>query len=105
MSQGSAANAREIIAAEFLGQSYQISCSAEERDLLAQAMLTLQERLQTAKIRQMVGVQRERALLMIALNLAADLHRSQEELQQGQRVLEGVATRLQHLVDIEQGGE
>ena len=105
MSQGSAAGAREVIAAEFLNQSYQISCSAEERDLLGQAMLTLQERLQSAKVRQSVGAQRERALLMVALNLAADLQRSQEDLQQAQHSLESMAMRLQHLVDMGQAAE
>ncbi|WP_308387891.1 cell division protein ZapA [Acidithiobacillus sp. AMEEHan] len=105
MSQGNAADTRELIAAEFLNQSYQITCSPEERNLLGQAIALLQERLQAAKVRQGVGVQRERALLMVALNLAADLQRSQGELQQAQHTLETVTARLQNLVDMGQGAE
>lgn len=105
MSQGSAASTRELIAAEFLHQSYQISCSAEERQLLEQAIETVQERLQLGKVRQTAGAQRERALLMVALNLAADLLRGQEEQLQAQMALESTTAQLQRLVDMGQGAE
>ena len=105
MSQGSDATVREVIAAEFLNQSYQISCSAEERQLLCEAIESLQERLQLAKVRQTVGAQRERALLMVALNLAADFLRGQEERLQAQTALEATTAQLQRLVDMGQGAE
>ncbi|MCE5393784.1 MAG: cell division protein ZapA [Acidithiobacillus sp.] len=98
VSQNDPAN-RELIATEFLGQVYQISCPPEERQALLHAIDALQERLLAARVKSVVGSQRERSLLMLALNLMADVHRMQEELAEKRQLMMTLEGRLQDLVD------
>ncbi len=91
-------SAREVISAQLLGQPYQISCTSEESELLHRAVRLLQDRLSEASVRMEKGVLKERMLLMVALNLAADFLKAAQELD----VLE---LHLRRLVDIGRGAE
>ncbi|MHB1267307.1 MAG: cell division protein ZapA, partial [Acidithiobacillus ferriphilus] len=48
---------------------------------------------------------KERAALMVAINLAADLQRARQELQARDDQLNAVAARLRRLVDMGKGAE
>ncbi len=98
MTEAQTPASREVISAQLLGQPYQISCTAEEKELLHRAVRLLQERLGEASLRMEKGVLRERMLLMVALNLAADFLKTGQDL-------DAIESRLRRLVDISRGAE
>ncbi|MEY2333296.1 cell division protein ZapA [Acidithiobacillus ferrianus] len=85
-----------------LGQSYQVPCQPEEQTLLREAVALLTERLEAARAR---AVSKERTALMVAVNLAADLQRARQELQERDQWLTALEDRLRRLVDMGKGAE
>ena len=85
-----------------LGQSYQVPCQPEEQALLREAVALLTERLEAARART---VGKERTALMVAVNLAADLQRARQELQERDQWLTALEERLRRLVDMGKGAE
>lgn len=87
-----------------LGQPYQVPCPPEEQTLLLEAVGLLNAQLEAARNRSKV-VSKERATLMVAVNLAADLQRTRQALRAREAELDRVEQRLQQLVDRAGGAE
>ncbi len=104
MSEAKPTNAVQQISVTLLDQHYQIPCPDEERELLLEAVRLLNEQLEVARSRGKL-LSRERATLMVAVNLAADLQRTRQTLQAREHDLQLVEQRLQQLVDRARGAE
>jgi cell division protein ZapA len=87
-----------------LGQSYQVPCQLEEQVLLLEAVALLNQQIEATRAGgRTMG--KERAALMVAINLAADLQRARQELQARDDQLNAVEARLRRLVDMGKGAE
>nr|WP_264319202.1 cell division protein ZapA [Acidithiobacillus montserratensis] len=87
-----------------LDQHYQVPCADEEQELLLEAVRLLNQQLEATRSRGKL-LNRERAALMVAVNLAADLQRARQALEERERDLQLVEQRLQQLVDRARGSE
>ena len=94
----SAAEAMEHLTITLLGQSYQIACPVEEQGLVQEAVTLLQGQIETVRARGRAA-SKERTVLMVAVNLAADLMRARQSLQAQETALADLEKRLRVLVD------
>lgn len=104
MSELNPPHALSQITVTLMGQNYQVPCAEDEQGLLLEAVQILNKQLDVARSRSKL-VSKERDILMVAVNLAADLQRLKQELQMRQHDLQQVEQRLQHLVDRAKGSE
>jgi cell division protein ZapA len=87
-----------------LGQSYQVPCLLEEQALLLEAVALLNQQLEATRARGRM-ISKERAALMVAVNLAADLQRARQEVRVRDDQLTLLEDRLRRLVDMGRGAE
>ena len=104
MSEAKSSNSIRQITVTLLDQHYQGPCADEEQELLLEAVRLLNQQLEATRSRGKL-LNRERAALMVAVNLAADLQRARQALEERERDLQLVEQRLQQLVDRARGSE
>ncbi|MBN2680150.1 cell division protein ZapA [Acidithiobacillus montserratensis] len=104
MSEAKSSNSIRQITVTLLDQHYQVPCADEEQELLLEAVRLLNQQLEATRSRGKL-LNRERAALMVAVNLAADLQRARQALEERERDLQLVEQRLQQLVDRARGSE
>ncbi|PKY11663.1 cell division protein ZapA [Acidithiobacillus marinus] len=104
MSEAKSSNSIRQITVTLFDQHYQVPCAEEEQDLLLEAVGLLNQQLEVTRSRGKL-LNRERAALMVAVNLAADLQRARQALEEREQELRLVEQRLQQLVDRTRGAE
>ncbi|WP_414041081.1 cell division protein ZapA [Acidithiobacillus sp. M4-SHS-6] len=104
MSEAKSTHSVKQITVTLLDQHYQVPCADEEQELLLEAVRLLNQQLEATRSRGKL-LNRERIALMVAVNLAADLQRTRQALEDREQDLRMVEQRLQQLVDRARGSE